>query len=308
MHINEIIEHIPQLRQAAAVSQIHKGFSYDGKYLVYEDGDKPAYVLRTATYSQTEQKRREFEAVCLIHNRGVRTSEPVAFGTIEALDVCYMVLRYVEGEDAMEELPRMTADQQYKVGVEAGRELLMMHEVEAQEDMEAWSAHRAAKHKRHMDEYFRCGVKLPEEEAVIAFIEKRLPLLEGRPNRFQHDDFHPANLLVHNGAYVAAIDFNRYDWGDPYHDFLKIAYFSREVSIPFSIGQIDGYFDGEVPEQFWNLYALYAAMTIFGSITWTLKVVPEQLDSMMDRIRILLDDHNHFESVVPNWYRQGDLR
>ncbi|SDX07886.1 phosphotransferase family protein [Paenibacillus sp. CF384] len=308
MNIDEVIEHIPQLRKATAVSQIHKGFSYDGKYLVYEDGDRPAYVLRTATYNQSESKRREFEAVGLIHGLGVRTSEPIAFGMIEVLDRCYMVLRYVEGLDALEELPRMTVDQQYRVGAEAGRELLMMHEVEAPEDTEAWATHRAAKHKRHMEEYFRCGVKAPEEEAIIAFVEKHLPLLEGRPNRFQHDDFHPANLLVHHGAYVAAIDFNRYDWGDPYHDFVKIAYFSREVSIPFSIGQIDGYFDGNVPAHFWQLYALYAAMTIFGTITWTLKVVPEQLDSMMDRIRILLDDHTHFESVVPSWYKQGEHR
>lgn len=65
-----------------------------------------------------------------------------------------------------------------------------------------------------------------------------------RPNRFQHDDFHPSNILVQSNSYAGTIDFNRYDWGDPFHDFFKIAYFSREISIPFSIGQIDGYFDG----------------------------------------------------------------
>ncbi|WP_274363767.1 phosphotransferase family protein [Paenibacillus thermotolerans] len=304
MQLSEVREHIPALRKAKAVSKIYKGFSYDGKYLVYEGGEKPAYVLRTATFEQTERKRREFEAVARIHGLGVRTSEPVAFGTVEALDLCYMVLRYVEGEDASERLPLMTADEQYGVGVEAGRELLMMHEVEAPGDMEEWSMRRLAKHNRQLADYFRCGVKLPEEDAVVAFIEEKLPLLEGRPNRFQHDDFHPGNLLVHGGAYAAAIDFNRYDWGDPYHDFLKIAYFSREVSIPFSIGQIDGYFDGKIPENFWNLYALYSALIMFGTITWTLQVVPEQLDSMMNRIRTVLDDHRNFESVIPGWYKR----
>ncbi|MCZ8517737.1 aminoglycoside phosphotransferase family protein [Paenibacillus filicis] len=171
----------------------------------------------------------------------------------------------------------MLADEQYSVGVEAGRELLMMHEVEAPENMEAWSMRRIAKHNRQLAEYCRCGAKLPEEDAIIAFIDGQLPLLEGRPNRFQHDDFHPGNLLVHGGSYVAAIDFNRYDWGDPYHDFLKIAYFSREVSIPFSIGQIDGYFNGMIPENFWNLYALYSTLIMFGTITWTLQVVRDIL-------------------------------
>jgi aminoglycoside phosphotransferase (APT) family kinase protein len=303
MQITKVREYIPPLRKATAVSKIHKGFSYDGKYHVYEGGDKPAYVLRTATFKQTERKRREFEMVSQIHGLGVRTSEPVAFGTVEALDLCYMVLRYVDGEDASEKLPLMTADEQYSLGVEAGQELLMMHEVEAPGNMETWSMRRIEKHNRQLTEYRRCGVKLPEEDAIIAFIKEQLPLLEGRPNRFQHDDFHPGNLLVHGSAYMAAIDFNRYDWGDPYHDFLKIAYFSREVSIPFSIGQIDGYFKGKIPENFWNLYALYSAMIMFGTITWTLQVVPAHLDSMMARIRTVLNDHRNFESAIPIWYK-----
>ncbi|WP_241243074.1 phosphotransferase family protein [Paenibacillus whitsoniae] len=303
MQITEVREYIPLLRNATAISKIHKGFSYDGKYLVYEGSNKPAYVLRTATFKQSERKRREFEIVGHIHALGVRTSEPVAFGTIEALDLCYMVLRYVEGEDASERLPQMTAEEQYNVGVEAGRELLMMHEMEAPVDLETWSMRRIAKHNRHLSDYRQCGVKLPGERAIIAFIEEKLPLLEGRPNRFQHDDFHPGNLLVQGGAYAAAIDFNRYDWGDPYHDFLKIAYFASEVSIPFSMGQIDGYFKGKVPGEFWNLYALYTAMIMFGTITWTLQVVPAQLDSMMVRIQRVLNDHRNFESAVPKWYK-----
>jgi aminoglycoside phosphotransferase (APT) family kinase protein len=303
MEITEIRAYIPPLRKATAVSKIHKGFSYDGKYLIYEGGDNPVYVLRTANFKQTERKRQEFEAVGRIHGLGVRTSAPIAFGTVEALDLCYMVLRYVEGEDASERLPLMPVDEQYCVGFEAGRELLMMHEMEAPRDMEMWSMRSIAKYNRQFADYRRCGIKLPEEEAVAAFIEGKLPLLEGRPNRFQHHDFHPGNLLVNGGSYAAAIDFNRYDWGDPYHDFLKIAYFSREVSIPFSTGQIEGYFNGKIPENFWDLYALYSAMTMFGTITWTLQVVPEQLDSMMARIRRVLDDHRNFESIVPIWYK-----
>jgi aminoglycoside phosphotransferase (APT) family kinase protein len=105
MQLTEVRQYIPPLRKATAVSKIHKGFSYDGKYFIYEGGEKPVYVLRTASFNQTERKRREFEAVGRIHSLGVRTSEPVAFGKVEALDLCYMVMRYVEGEDASERLP-----------------------------------------------------------------------------------------------------------------------------------------------------------------------------------------------------------
>jgi hypothetical protein len=32
---------------------------------------------------------------------------------------------------------------------------------------------------------------------------------------------------------MMAQEFYRYDWGDPIHEFYKLALFSREVSIPF---------------------------------------------------------------------------
>ncbi|MBO9608829.1 MAG: phosphotransferase [Paenibacillaceae bacterium] len=304
MQLADLHAHMPPLRLATAVAPISKGFSSDGKYLIYEDGITPVYVLRTAALDQTERKRREYETVCRVHGLGVRTSQPVAFGTAQALGCCFMVLRYVEGEDAAERLPLLSEDEQHRIGLEAGRELRLMHEMEAPAELASWSARRKEKHRRQWDHYLRCGVKLPQQEAIADFIEQRLPLMDGRPNRFQHDDFHPANLIVQGGAYAAAIDFNRFDWGDPYHDFVKIAYFSREVSVPFSIGQIDGYFAGKVPHDFWDLYALYAALLMGGTITWTLQVVPDQLESMIARIRTVLDDHRHFASVEPLWYKQ----
>jgi len=101
--------------------------------------------------------------------------------------------------------------------------------------------------------------------------------MRGRPNRLQHDDFHPSNLVV--------------------------AYFSRNDSIPFSVGQIDGYFSGKIPEQFWRLYCLNNALIMLPTISWTLKVVPLQLEPMLDRIRIVLEDHKNFEHVIPSWHR-----
>ncbi|CAG7626512.1 aminoglycoside phosphotransferase family protein [Paenibacillus allorhizosphaerae] len=309
IQLSVIQDYVECLRQATAVSKIHKGYSFDGKYLIYESSSEtPVYVLRTAPLKQLERKRGEFEAVRHVYALGVKTSEPIAFGTMEPHELCYMVLRYVEGEDAFDVLPSLTEEEQYRIGLTAGRELRLMHQLEAAADLQPWHIRQTAKYHRQFTGYRDCGIKLPEEDTVVAFINDHLPLMAGRPNRFQHDDFHASNLLVHNRRYAAAIDFNRFDWGDPYHDFLKIAYFSREASIPFCIGQIHGYFDGNIPEHFWQLYALYTAIILFPSITWTLKVVPHQLDSMLARIRIILEDHRNFESVVPSWYTSNPIR
>lgn len=303
MDLTILREHLPDMTDITDVEPIRKGFSHDGKFVLRGRDGRPAYVLRTAPLAEMERKRGEFEIVRKVHDTGVRTSAPVRFGTMESQDLVYMILGYVEGDDASETLPGLTSDEQYRVGLEAGGELRLMHRLEAPAMRENWFQRRLAKHKRQWDQYVRCGVRLPEEGAVLAFIEEHAHLMEGRPDRFQHDDFHPGNLLVRGGTYAGVIDFNRYDWGDPYHDFLKIAYFARDVSVPFAIGQVEGYFGGPPPELFWKLYALYTAMIVPPSISWTLQVVPEQLDSMLERIQVVLDDHRGFQSAVPAWYK-----
>ena len=51
-------------------------------------------------------------------------------------------------------------------------------------------------------------------------------------------DVKDGNLIVNGGRLSGIIDFNRYDWGDPVHDFVKTAYFSSAESVPFSAGQM----------------------------------------------------------------------
>jgi aminoglycoside phosphotransferase (APT) family kinase protein len=60
------------------------------------------------------------------------------------------------------------------------------------------------------------------------------------------------NLIYLPSREIGVIDFNRWDFGDPYEEFYKLQSFSRETSPLFSYGQILGYFDGEVPESFWT--------------------------------------------------------
>jgi len=75
-------------------------------------------------------------------------------------------------------------------------------------------------------------------------------LLKNRPQTYQHGDFHIGNLIVTPDNTLGVIDFNRWDYGDPFEEFYKMMLFSRELSIPFAMGQINGYFENRVPNNF----------------------------------------------------------
>lgn len=111
-------------------------------------------------------------------------------------------------------------------------------------------------------------------------------------------------MILNDKKFAGVIDFERYDWGNPIHEFLKIGIFSRGISKQFSTGQIKGYFEGTEPdEDFGRLYSLYLAMCVFSSVVWTSNTYPEDMDNALDKIYMFLDDHDYFNEIEPKWYK-----
>ncbi|MCR8844512.1 phosphotransferase [Paenibacillus sp. SC116] len=298
---------IPSLRNSLRLEQIHKGYSSDKKYIVYDSNEHPQYILRTYSITENDNKQIKFKHLQMMEQQDVRCTRPIEIGILSEQELGYTILTYMEGNEASEELPQLTEMEQFHVGFEAGIELLKMNQIAAPDHKEPWHELMSRKHQWYRTQYAECGVIIPNDTALLSFIDSNLHLMKDRPNRYQHDDFHPRNLVIKDGKFSGVIDFDRDDWGDPIHEFVKIGLFSTEVSIPFSAGQIQGYHhgDGEEPsEEFWRLYALYLAMTLISSVVWILKVNADELDDMMRRIQRCMDDHNNFELMVPKWYSE----
>ncbi|MCM3627858.1 phosphotransferase [Paenibacillus glycanilyticus] len=303
--MNVLLTGIPELQDCVKLELIDKGYSSDSKYTAYGRDGEPLYLLRTYAPEEDARKREEFRVLEQLREQDVLCSRPIAIGTLEEPSLGYMLLSYIEGGDAADELPRLTGSEQYGIGLRAGAELRKIHQIHAPEGMESWESRVVAKYRRYREGYEQGGAAIAYEDRLFSFIEANLGLLKGRPNILQHDDFHTGNLIVKDGRLSGVIDVNRFDWGDPVHEFLKAGFFSAEVSIPFAVGQIDGYYGaGEPDASFWALYSLYIAMTILSSVVWILRVRPEELDDMLVRINRVWEDHDGFERLVPKWYSE----
>lgn len=297
-----LVKQIPEIRNCQKVTQIDKGFSSDTKYLIDMPVGNDKLLLRTFSLEQFDVKKIESTILQEMQRLGVACPKPIAIGQTEEFG--YMIVTYIDGSDGESEILTTSEKEQFSIGYKAGMELRKMHQLEAPKHIDSWYRRKTEKHKRYMKAYLSCGVKIEQDEKIIDFIDTNLHLMKPRPNRFQHDDFHLSNLILHNQQFVGVIDFERYDWGDPIHEFLKIGIFSRGISIPFSIGQIKGYFNGAEPdEDFWRLYSLYLAMCVFSSVVWTLNTFPEDMDNALDKIYTFLDDHDYFIDIKPKWYK-----
>ncbi|GIO40779.1 aminoglycoside phosphotransferase family protein [Paenibacillus apis] len=297
--IESIKEEIESI-QGCNIIQIHKGYSSDKKYIVHSSEDRK-FLLRLFELNEYDQKQNEFSILQQMQRYDVECSRPLEIG--KSSTAGYMLVSFIEGHDAMDELPKYSVSEQLNIGFEAGVELRKMHQYIAPNHVSPWFERKVNKHTRYIGQYLTCGVRVRNDEKIISFIDQNIKYMKQRPNVFQHDDFHVGNIVVKNKHLSGIIDFNRYDWGDPIHEFLKVGIFSREISIPFSIGQIKGYFQNEQPgELFWRLYSLYLAMCVFSTVVWTLKVTPETMDQMLDKIYTFLEDHDYFNRIKPNWY------
>lgn len=300
----ESVKQIPLLKDCKKILPVHKGFSSDEKYLIHMTGEHDKLFLKLFNLEQLDAKRIEFSILEMMTDYDVICSKPIAIG--QTTEKGYMITSYIEGEDAGEEIAYFSELEQYELGVKAGKELRKMHQFAAPDHMDSWYTRKTQKHQKYLDAYLVCGIKVKNDEQIFRFINENIHLMMDRPNLFQHDDFHLGNLIVNNKQFAGVIDFDRYDWGDPIHEFLKVGIFSRGISVPFSRGQIKGYFHEEEPgEEFWRLYSLYMAMCVFSSVVWTLKTIPEEMDSMLLKIHTFLEDHDYFRSLQPKWYHES---
>lgn len=300
--VETLIKQIPVISNCKGFIQIKKGFSSDEKYLVHmNDGKK--LLLRMFKLEEYESKKKEYSILERMQDYNVICSQPISIGEVENRG--YIITSYIEGKDAEDEIQKYTEQEQFNIGFEAGKELLKIHQYAAPSHVSSWHSRRVKKHKKYIDAYLTCGIKVKNDQRIINFIEENIHLMKQRPNLLQHDDFHVGNIIVNNKKLAGVIDFNRYDWGDPIHEFLKIGIFSRGVSIPFSIGQIRGYFNNTDPDEyFWRLYSLYLAMCVFSTVIWTLKTIPENINDMLDKVYMFLEDHDYFSRLTPKWYIQ----
>lgn len=279
---------------------IDKGWSGDRKYqAVTAEGDR--YLLRISSIDRLERKRREYEKMCEVAQLGIPMCLPVEFGTCG--EGVYSIQSWIDGQDAEELLVSMTREQQYKYGMDAGRILATIHTIPAPVDAPDWEMRFNAKIDRKIAMYEACELKYENgEDAFLDYIAQNRHLLRGRPQSYQHGDYHIGNMMIDRNGVLTIIDFDRDDFGDPWEEFNRIVWCAQSAPV-FASGMVDGYFHGEMPMDFWRLLALYICSNTLSSLPWAIPFGEGEIQIMQKQAAQVLEWYNGMENVIPSWYR-----
>ena len=280
------------------VTQINKGWSSDKKYLIQtKSGD--SLILRIA--EQYSAKKKEYEMIGKYSEIGIIMSMPVEFGICNEGRNVYMLLSWIKGQELEAALPQLSEKEQYSAGRMAGEILGKIHSIRL-DPADVPCRTKKEKKLSQVAEYEKSGLRIGGDETALRFVRENIDLIWKKPPVYLHGDYHPGNLIFTEDASIGVIDFNRWEVGDPYEEFCKLENFGTECSIPYCIGQIDAYFNDDIPSDFWMTNAVYAAQTALFSIKWAEKFGQKDIDRMIDRAKRAFSDFDDFRQTVPKWY------
>ena len=282
---------------------INKGWSGDQKYCaVTADGQK--YLLRISSIDRLERKRREYEKMSEVAELGIPMCLPVEFGTCE--EGAYSIQSWIDGDDAESLVMSMDAESQYRYGLDAGRILAKIHTVPAPVDAPDWETRFNAKIDHKITMYEACELRYESGgDAFLQYIAENRHLLQGRPQSYQHGDYHIGNMMIDKDGVLTIIDFDRDDFGDPWEEFNRIVW-CVQAAPAFASGMVDGYFGGEIPMEFWKLLALYISSNTLSSLPWAIPFGDNEIATMKNQAAQVLEWYDGMKNVVPAWYRNKE--
>ena len=280
---------------------INKGWSSDKKYCV-TDENGTRYLLRVSDIAQHDTKQSEFNMMKQVASFGVPMCQPIEFGTCE--DGVYSIQSWIDGEDAEQVMSGYSDTEQYVYGLEAGRILRKIHSIPAPATQEDWEIRFNRKMDYKIKKYAECPIKYENGQAFIDYINENRHLLKNRPQAYQHGDYHIGNMMIDRGGQLHVIDFNRNDYGDPWEEFNRIVWCAQKAPL-FASGMVNGYFDNNVPMEFWRLLALYISSNTLSSVYWAIPFGQDEVNTMLNQAKEVLSWYDNMRNPVPTWYFKG---
>ena len=280
---------------------ISKGYSEEIKYKVKADKN---YFLKISPLSFFKKKELELKYISDLKNE-MKFSKLVEI-KYESNSILSLY-EWIDGVDFRDYVTQLTDKELYQFGIQAGEFLKKIHSISIEEYSDNWEEYYVQKSMKKIDSFRMANIYFLEIETFINYIQIHQYLLQDRPISLCHGDFHVGNMMIDlETKELVIIDFGSLEIGDPMEELNRMIW-NAQLSEEFATGLINGYFNGKnIPDEFWKLMAYYMACDVVGSIPWAVNYGNDQLITMLERAKLVLDWFDDFERMIPKFYKRAE--
>lgn len=281
------------------IHPINYGWSGDKKSILIDKSGKK-YILRESPIELFDKRNTQYSYALEINCLNKNISKPIAKGTINNNSAFFILYSYVEGEDAETAITKCTNSKAYALGIEAGEILKSIHSIKVTHVQTPWYERYLKKCQTKIDNYKNCELKLPNGDLMLNFYQDNIHLMQNRPLVYTHGDYHLGNMVIDNGK-LGIIDFDKISISDPYDDFKPYCW-NVLKSEHFSTGLINGYFNNEIPEDFFKILKFYTAESLISHLPWAIKFGKKDIETSYTVYESTMKWYDNFNLTVPTWY------
>lgn len=282
---------------------LNKGWSSDKKYIITTQSNIKA-LMRVSPLSKRNKLLKIDELMTYLYKNNISICQPL--GIEETDNEINSYFEWIEGEDLRDTIQSFEENIQYKLGIEAGKILSFIHNSPVETPKIDWEAAILQKIDKKIEMYKSCELKYELDSFFLNSITNYKNLLKNRPVTVQHGDYHIGNMMISEGKLVV-IDFDRLDFGDPWEEFNRIVW-SAQASPYFASGIVDGYFEHNVPLDFWKLLVLYVSTNSLSSLPWAIPFGKLEIDTIVNQANEVISWYPNSDNPIPTWYIKGNFR
>jgi len=283
-----------------SIERLDKGWSGEEKYVITCSGVKK-YLLRIVDASMYEVKKEQFELLKKVDKLNINTSKPIDFGMLNEGKV-YTLLTWLEGEDAEEAVSKLSDKDAYNLGFKAGEMLRKLHSIPVDlKDEKTWIEKYKLKLERKYKAMYESPIEVPNKDLLREYMDSHLYLLEDRPQGFSHGDYHVGNMIVNNND-IGIIDFEKNKYSDPYDEFKQFIWNVRANEY-FETGMINGYFNNDIPSNFFAILKIYAVEQLISFLPWCFKFGEEDVKKGYKLNDDIMKSYDNLKLDIPTWYK-----
>ncbi|AUD64686.1 hypothetical protein BK011_02965 [Tenericutes bacterium MZ-XQ] len=279
------------------MTKVNKGWSNDEKYLVTYQSQ--TCFLRISPIQQQSRVERMIAFMRRVDDLSIPICKPVDYKVVK--NNVHAFYTYVNGKDLNDVLHTFSKEDKYRLGMISGEYLKKIHTIDMEANSDLWAEKFNKKIDHKIKRYRDSKLEVPEIELFINYVNSHRDLLLNRPQTMHHGDYHVGNFMLDETEKLVIIDFEKHDFGDPWEEFNRIVWSAQE-SHEFASGMIDGYFQHDIPDEFWKLLLLYISNNTISSLPWGLALNKEQYQVMLNQMYEILDWYENLKEIIPTWY------